>query len=78
MRMVIVCEVKDVDAFMSDQNRAVRQANISTFASGIIKCTEPMGHKDIKTTMIYKHALIDPKADQEEAEDMATTNQGET
>ena len=35
MRMVIVCEVKDVDAFMSDQNRAVRQANISTFADGI-------------------------------------------
>ena len=28
-------------------------------------------HRDIKTTMIYKHALIDPKADQEEADDVA-------
>ena len=30
-----------------------------------------MGHQDVKTTMIYKHALIDPKADQEEADDVA-------
>ena len=44
---------------------------LTSNGADIIKCTERMGHKDIKTTMIYKHALIDPKADQEEAEDMA-------
>ena len=33
MRMIIVCDVKDVDAFMA--NRAERQSNISTFASDI-------------------------------------------
>ena len=44
---------------------------LTSNGADIIKCTERMGHKDIKTTMIYKHALIDPKADREEADDMA-------
>ncbi|MEK9877757.1 MAG: site-specific integrase [Betaproteobacteria bacterium] len=44
---------------------------LTSNGADIIKCTERMGHRDIKTTMIYKHALIDPKADQEEAEEMA-------
>jgi len=44
---------------------------LTSNGADIIKCTERMGHRDIKTTTIYKHALIDPKADQEEAEEMA-------
>ena len=43
---------------------------LTSNGADIIKCTERMGHQDIKTTMIYKHR-IDPKADQEEANDLA-------
>ncbi len=44
---------------------------LTSNGADIIKCTERMGHQDVKTTMIYKHALIDPKADEEEADDVA-------
>ena len=44
---------------------------LTSNGADIIKYTERMGHKDIKTTMIYKHALIDLKVDQVEAEEVA-------
>ena len=44
---------------------------LTSYGADIIKCIGLMAHQYVKKTLIYKHALIDPKADQEEADDVA-------